>query len=164
MSDYSKSVNFDKNLIKTPAKFLDKMPKIEPNEEELKEKYMQFKMMQEQLEKLQEHGEMLKQRNSELDVTIESLKEIGKTKKDTEILAPLADGIFMRTQLKDNEKLILNVGADVVIEKNISDVMKLIEEQKKGITLKVIELDGFKQELQNQSMKMYQELEENMEE
>ncbi|MBI2112694.1 hypothetical protein HYT52_04125 [Candidatus Woesearchaeota archaeon] len=56
------------------------MPKTEPNEEELKEKYMQFKMMQEQLEKLQEHGEMLKQRNSELDTTLESLKEIGKTK------------------------------------------------------------------------------------
>ncbi|MBI2112693.1 hypothetical protein HYT52_04120 [Candidatus Woesearchaeota archaeon] len=70
----------------------------------------------------------------------------------------------MKTQLKDNEKLILNVGADVVIEKNVAEVMKLIEEQKKGITLKVIELEGFKQELQNQSMKIYQELEENMEE
>lgn len=140
------------------------MPKTKPTEEELKQKYMQFKMMQEQLEKLQEHAEMLKQRNSELELTSESLKEIEKTKANTEILAPLADGIFMKTELKDNQKLILNVGADVIVEKDVPEVLKLIEEQKQSLILKVVEVESIIENIQQQSILIYQELEENMSE
>ncbi|MFH1276127.1 MAG: prefoldin subunit alpha [Candidatus Woesearchaeota archaeon] len=139
------------------------MNKTEPNEEELKQKYMQFKMLQEQLEKLQEHAEMLNQRNSELEITKESLAEIKNTKANTEILAPLADGIFMKTELKENQKLMLNVGADTVVEKDVEEVITLIEEQKKQITIKVIEVEEIMQELQRQSMNIYQELEKHME-
>jgi prefoldin alpha subunit len=132
------------------------------NEEELKEKYMQFKQIQEHLEHLGKQAEMFNERNVDLEVTKESLEEIKLTKDKTEILAPLADGIFMKTELRDNSKLLVNIGSDTVVEKSVDEVIELINGQKKELTLKIVELESVMHEMQTNAMKIYQEVEKNM--
>ncbi|MBI2665556.1 prefoldin subunit alpha [Candidatus Woesearchaeota archaeon] len=132
-------------------------------EEELQEKYLQFKTLQEHIEQITEQAEMLNQRNVELEATKESLDEIGKTKVNTEMLAPLAEGIFMKTQLKDNTNIIVNVGADITVEKPVSDVRKMLEEQKKELTMKIIEAQALLQGMQKEAMEIYQFIQEHAE-
>ena len=87
------------------------------------------------------------------------MEELEKTKTQTEILAPIANGVFIRTALQDNEKLIVNIGANTTVEKTVPEVIKIMEEQKRQATLNLIEAEAVMQELQQQAMKIYQEVE-----
>ncbi len=127
------------------------------SEEEMKEKYLQFQVIQQQLEQVSEHAQLLNQRNAELDVSINAIKEIGKTEKDREILAPIADGIFFKAILKDNAAFIVNVGSETAVEKTMPQVVKLLEEQKENLNLQIIQAEAILQELNSQALKIYQE-------
>ena len=130
------------------------------NEEQMKEKYMQFQAIQQQLEKINEHLEMLTQQSGEVEISINAIKEIGKTEINNDILAPIANGIFIKAKLLDNKKLVVNVGSDTTVEKTVDEVVKLLEEQQKQVNKGMVEADSAMQELSSQAMKMYQEIEE----
>jgi prefoldin alpha subunit len=130
------------------------------NEEQIQQKYMQFQAMQQQLEQISQHLELLNQQNDELDISINAVKELGNTKVDNELLAPIADGIFFKGVLKDNQKLIVNVGSDTTVEKTVPEVVKLLEEQKKDVSKRMIEVDAMMQDMSLQAMQLYQEVEE----
>ena len=130
------------------------------NEEQIQQKYMQFQAMQQQLEQISQHLELLNQQNDELDISINAVKELGNTKVDNELLAPIADGIFFKGVLKDNQKLSVNVGSDTTVEKTVPEVVKLLEEQKKDVSKRMIEVDAMMQDMSLQAMQLYQEVEE----
>ncbi|MBT4805091.1 prefoldin subunit alpha [Candidatus Woesearchaeota archaeon] len=130
------------------------------NEEEIQQKYMQFQAMQQQLEQISQHLELLNQQNAELDISINAVKELSETKVDNELLAPIADGIFFKGVLKDNQKLVVNVGSDTTVEKSIPEVVKLLEDQKKDVSKRMMEADSMMQDMSLQAMQLYQEVEE----
>tara|TARA_Y100000310_G_C20205672_1_gene588977 strand:+ start:117 stop:518 length:402 start_codon:yes stop_codon:yes gene_type:complete len=129
------------------------------NEEQMKEKYGQFQAIQQQLEQVNEHLEMLTQQSQEVDISINAIKKIGETKQENEILAPVANGVFIKAKLLDNQKLVVNVGSDTTVEKTVDEVVKLLEEQRNQVNKKMVEADSVMQELSSQAMKMYQEIE-----
>ena len=128
-------------------------------EEELQQKYMQFQLLQQQLEQVNQHMEQLTQQAAEIERSIQAIKEISKTEVDNEILAPITNGIFIKAKLLDNEKLIVNVGADITVEKTISEVIKLLEEQKKQLHQQMMEADAFLREMSAEAQIIYQEIE-----
>jgi len=128
-------------------------------EEQIKEKYSQFQYLQQQMEQINEHLQLLNQNVAELDISINAIKEIGKTKIDEEILAPVANGIFIKAQLKDNQKLVVNVGSNVTVEKNPAQVVELLEEQKKQLAERIVEAEEVIGQINEQAMKIYQEVE-----
>jgi len=134
----------------------------EVSEEQIKEKYMQFQFLQKNIEQLSSHLEMLNQQNAELEISIHALQELGKSKVGDEILAPIADGIFLRAELKENQKFIVNVGSGITVEKTKEQVIELLETQKKEISEKIIEAEAILQELNAQALKIYQEVEEHV--
>ena len=128
-------------------------------QEKLQQKYHHFKFLQEQLEQIAQQVQLLRQQYAELDAAKEAVEEIGKSPKNTEILAPIAEGLFMKVQLQDNTKVILNVGANAAVEKNVSEVRKILETQKQEMTLRMIEGEAVLEQLQQQVMKTYKEIE-----
>ncbi len=128
-------------------------------ENEIQEKYMQFQYLQQQLEQISQHLEMLNQQNADLDISINAVTELGKTKLGNELLAPIADGVFLRGELKDNKKLVINVGMNTTVEKTVPEVIKLLENQKSQLQLRLIEVEAVRQELTSQTMKLYKEIE-----
>ena len=127
-------------------------------EEEVQQKYTQFRLIQEQLEQLSQQAEMLNQQNAELEISQNALVELEKTKLDTEVLAQIANGVFIRTTLEDNQKVIINIGANTTAERSVPEVIALLEEQKKEMTLQVIEAEAVMQELQSQAQRIYTEI------
>ena len=125
----------------------------------LQQKYLHFKFLQEQLEQIAQQVQLIRQQYAELDAAKETIEEIGKSAKNTEILAPVAEGLFMKVQLQDPTKVILNVGANVAVEKNVSEVRNILENQKQEMTLRMIEGETVLEQLQQQVMKIYKEIE-----
>ena len=62
--------------------------------------------------------------------------------------------------MKDNQKLIVNVGSDTTVEKSVPEVVKLLEDQKKDVSKRMVEADAMMQEFSQQAMQLYQEVEE----
>lgn len=127
--------------------------------EELKEKYMQFQTLQRHIEQISEHLQMFNQQIQEIEISSDSLKEVAETKQDTEMLCPLANGIFLKTKLNDNKKIIVNVGADTTVEKTIPQVIEMLEKQKHKVMKKIVEAESMLQEMHSQAMKIYKEVE-----
>ncbi len=127
------------------------------DEKQIEDKYMQLQLLQQQVEQITEYVEQLQMQDRELDISLEALTELQKTNVNTEILAPIANGIFFKAELKDNQKLTINVGSEVAVEKTIPEVIKLLEEQKEKITENIAEAETVLQQLHEQGRKLYQE-------
>lgn len=128
-------------------------------DENVEGKYMQLQLLQ-QLQQLTEYVEKLQIQQTELDTSIEALTELQKTKVNSGILAPIANGIFIKAELKDNTRLVVNVGSGVTVEKSIPEVITLLEEQKQKITENISEAEAVVQQLQEISRKNLQDSEE----
>ncbi len=127
------------------------------DETKTEDKYMQLQLLQQQVEQITEYVEQLQVQDRELDISLEALTELQKTTVNTEILAPIANGIFFKAELKDNQKLTINVGSEVAVEKTIPEVIRLLEEQKEKITEHIAEAETVLQQLHEQGRRLYPE-------
>jgi prefoldin alpha subunit len=132
----------------------------EHNEDAIREKFMEFQTLQKHIEHIGEQAEMLNQQSVEIEISKSALKTISNEKIGNEVLAPIANGIFLKTKLEDNQKLIVNVGSNVTVEKTPDEVIKLLEEQGEKIVQKIDEANQLIQQLQNQAMAIFQEVQE----
>ena len=128
-------------------------------QQELQQKFMQFQMLQKHIEQISEHLQMFAQQAEEIEMSASSLQELGNVKNDTEILCPVTNGIFLKAVLKDNQKLLVNVGADTTVEKTIPQVVEMLGEQRKKVLTKVKEGEQLLQNLHQQGMQIYQDIE-----
>lgn len=125
---------------------------------QIQEKYAEFQALQQQLEQFTQHLELLQQHLKEVSQSIQAVEDLEKTKIGSEILAPLANGIFIKAELKDNHKLIVNVGADVTVEKTGAEVIKLLQEQQNDLANKQAEAEQTILPLQNHILQIYEEI------
>lgn len=130
------------------------------SEEQLKEKYMEFQMLQKQVEQLNEHIGTMNQQDTELDISINAIQELAETKIDTEILAPIANGIFVQSKLIENQKFIVNVGADTTVERTSLEVVALLQQQKEELASNLVEAQQVLQQMTSHLMSIYHEVEE----
>lgn len=98
-------------------------------EEELQKLYMEFQMLHSNIKQLEKQNEVLEKQLMELLMANQSLNDMKKTKKGTEILVPLSSGIYAKAELKDNENFIVNVGANITVNKDLESTKKVIENQ-----------------------------------
>ncbi len=126
--------------------------------EEIQQKYMQFQLMQQQLEQVGKHLEMLQEQNAELNLSLEAIRELEKAPLNNEFLAPIANGIFVKGELKDNKKMIVNVGSGVTVEKTAAEILELLQNQRRELTANLLEAEAVMQQLQEQTLRIYQEL------
>ena len=135
-----------------------KETKTQP-EQQLQQKYLQFQMLQQQIEQTSQQLEVMAQQYAELEISQDALKQLKETPKNSEVLATIAPGIFIKTSLKDNQKLIINVGASTTAEKTVPQVIEMLEKQKKEMEKNITQSDASLQALSQQAMKLYQEIE-----
>ncbi len=82
----------------------------------------------------------------EASSAINSLKSIDN-KTDDEMLVPMGLGTLVKTKLIPNQKLILNVGAGVAIEKDQNYAINFLESRLKEMQVALQEIDGQKQQV-----------------
>jgi prefoldin alpha subunit len=128
-------------------------------EQDWQEKYKHFQMLQEHIEQMTHHVQMLGQQSEELEISKNALVELTKTEIGTEILAPLSNGIFIKSNLVDNKKVIINVGSNTTVERTIPEAVELLEKEHVKIRTRVVEAEEMLQNLHQQTMKISQEVE-----
>lgn len=102
---------------------------MDEKEKKAQEAYMQFQMLEQQIKQLQGQFEMVTQQLMELSATNNSLDDFQKIGLSGEAFIPLSSGIFAKASIRDTSELLVNVGANVVVKKDIASTKKLIQSQ-----------------------------------
>ncbi|MDK2929812.1 MAG: prefoldin alpha subunit [Methanococcus sp.] len=116
--------------------------------EELQNQFMALDVYNQQVQKLQEELSNIDMMIMELLKSIESMEGLKSSK---EILLPLGAGAFIKAEAQNPEKIVLSVGVDVLLEKDVDDV--IVDFQKS-----VEELEKTKELVNNQIQKTNQEI------
>jgi len=106
-------------------------------ENQLKEKLLAYRALESRITTLAKQQNMFASKILELQSTIESIDEIkkgdkaGKTAND--ILFPLGSAAYTKGVIADKNRLIVEVGAGVALEKTSDDATAILEKRKKEL-------------------------------
>jgi len=103
---------------------------------------MQMQLIEQQMQQVQKQLKIIEGQIQELNLTEQALDDLKTTKPGTEILVPMASGIFVKAELKENKELAINVGADTVVKKDVDEAKKLITDQIEEVTKMQQELNS----------------------
>ena len=99
------------------------------DQKEFQEKLVRYQILEGRVKALLQRREMLITKIVEVENTLTSMGEIEK-EKESEILLPLGSNVYIPGILKDVKKMIVEIGADVALEKDIVDAKKILGERK----------------------------------
>ena len=102
---------------------------MEEKEKKAQEMYMEFQMLDQHIKQLQKQLQAITQQLMEFEATSMSLEDLQKVPQGKEIFVPLSSGIFTKATIKDTSELLVNVGANVIVQKDIASTKKLISNQ-----------------------------------
>lgn len=100
---------------------------------ERREKLLELQMLDQQIKQIEEQMANIEGQVFEVNNLIENLSELKSMKDNQEILVPVANGIFMKANIKDSNNLKVNVGSGVVVEKTLDETKEMLKEQIKSI-------------------------------
>ena len=127
-----------------------------PNEQEMKQAYMEYQMVQQHVTQLQKQIETVQEQLQDIANVIANLDEMKKVKEGSEMLVPVANGVFMKTTLVDNKDLLVNVGGNTTVKKSFSEVGEMLVKQQKEMEEIYAQLVVQFQQLHSQSEKLEQ--------
>jgi len=118
-------------------------------EEQQQELMFKLSMYEQQINQLQEQVQAVERSIVDLGNLSLGLEEL-KGKKDSEIMAHIGKGIFVKSKIID-EDLVVDVGGKNFVKKSIPETRKLVEEQIK-------KLENIKEELDSNAENLSEEI------
>ena len=116
------------------------------NEEQTQQLLYQMQMLEGYLSELSQKEATIVSVIREASSAIQSLQIIDN-KTDNETLVPVGLGTFVKTKVIPNEKLILNIGAGIAIEKDKDSAINFLELRLKEMQVALQETSNQKQQI-----------------
>ena len=116
------------------------------SEEQAQQLLYQMQMLEGYLSELSQKEATIVSVIREASSAIQSLKTIDN-KPDNETLTPVGVGTFIKTKVVPNEKLILNIGAGIAIEKDKDSSINFLELRLKEMQVALQETSNQKQQI-----------------
>lgn len=114
---------------------------------EEKEKILLYQLLQTRMEELKNQLSILEQSFIEIETTISGLDILDGNEKG--VLVPFGSGCYTQGILKGEKKVLVDIGAKIFVEKDVSDAKKLLEERKENITKALTNLQSEANEIIN---------------
>ena len=121
----------------------------------------EIQTLHEGLESLSQTAKEVEKQLDSITITKNAIDTIVETKEGTEILAPLADGIFVKTKLDKDKTLIINIGSETTVEKTAKQVQEMIQRHEKTLTKQKVTLEKQIETKGTKLLQMMQNYEEN---
>ena len=83
------------------------------------------------IEALQKQIEQLNSSITEISLSIETLNELKKGDKGVEVLVPIGRHVLVKMNLEKADKVLLSLGASVLVEKPVDAALEELEEERK---------------------------------
>jgi len=140
---------------------------MEEKQNELRGLTTEIEQLQNQVNAHNQNLELLSMSVQEMRQTVETLEELKNTEPGREVLLPLGTGSFLKSTLKQNDRVIIGIGAGFSVEKEIDEakaiVDKRIQETDSAVQQtreRIAEISGRLEELTPRWQNLYRELSE----
>jgi prefoldin alpha subunit len=130
--------------------------KVPPDDEDFQKSLMQLRVFEGSARALQARLEMVNAALNEFSLASTTLEGVKTQKSDEDALIPVGGGSYVRVKLSDISKIVMGVGAGVVVEKPIQDSINEIKER-------IADFDKARTSLQEQLNQALYRIEENRE-
>ncbi|MCS7097232.1 MAG: prefoldin subunit alpha [Candidatus Methanomethylicia archaeon] len=109
-------------------------------EEEIGRIYAQITTLNSIAEALKEQSENLQRQILDLQLSLDTLNEIGRLGKSHKILLPLGSSLMIDAIIVDDENSYINIGSNVVIKRSNRDVRGILEKRMEMLQKQHIEV------------------------
>lgn len=103
--------------------------KLEEKQKEMQRLTSEIEALQNQIEVHKQNLELLTMSSAEMRQTLETLEQLKSTEAGREVLIPLGSGSFVKSSLKQNDKVIISVGSGFSIEKDIDEAKAIVDKR-----------------------------------
>jgi prefoldin alpha subunit len=117
------------------------------SEQQLRQTISALDLSKAQLENLSRQQELIRASLEEHIRAKETAEAFSKAAKGEEVLVPAGAGVFLHAKIGDAKSGIANIGAGVMMEKDLPDIVKILE-------TRITELRAAEQELDEQGEKI----------
>lgn len=114
--------------------------------QEIQKKYLELQNIEQHIKQSQQQILLLNQQLLEFMKLIESIEDFKKIKENSKAFASLGSGIYVEAEIKNTNKLLINVGSDVSVLKKPDEAKEMINKQVEDLK-EIIKKTG--EELQN---------------
>jgi prefoldin alpha subunit len=119
-------------------------------ENQMKEILVNLKYLESQIAAVQGQLQVLERGLIEIGTTKISLDSIKDLKKDVSSFYPLGSGMFAKGTLMKQDRLLVDVGAGAIIEKDITDAEKILQSREADIRTNITNYQGLLANLEKQ--------------
>ncbi len=142
----------------------ESMPDKAENQAEIqakvREKLLVLQQLQSESESIQRRIVELELVDAELDRTIESLEYFNSLDGSVEALMNLGGGVFAYVDVKDSKKMLVDVGAGVIVEKEVGDAIASLKNKKEKIEENIKKLGEVLEQIARQAERIQAEIAE----
>jgi prefoldin alpha subunit len=111
-----------------------------------------------QIEILSRQMQMIEQRRFESFAAIDTLKELGEDGSDV-VLLQLGGGASLRVKVVDPNKVLLNIGSDVIVERQNAEAIEFLQDRATEMEAMVKKLSANIEEIRTQANEVAKRIE-----
>jgi len=134
------------------------MEQQKEREKEIREKYLALQQLQAESEIIQRKIIELELAHSQLEKTIESLEFFNSVDGNVNALMNLGGGVFAYVNISNVKKLLVDVGAGVMIEKDVKEAIEFLKKKKENIEQAMAQLEQALQQVVEKAKSVQDEL------
>ena len=117
-----------------------KVDTSEEKKEELQQKLIIYQLLQKRLEELQQHALLLERRFVEIETAKNTVADIEKLSKGSELYFPLGSGVFAKGSIVSISDMMVELGSGIVMAKDPKSVKDFLEGKEKELEKSADEL------------------------
>jgi len=102
------------------------------DQEELDRIAEELQIQQERGEAIRQQIQVLQANAVEIGAALQAIENLGRATKD--VLVPLGAGAYLSCPKPDQEKVIISIGANVLVNKKPEEALKILQERQKKVT------------------------------
>ena len=99
----------------------------EGEKQKLQEKYVEFQLLQERIQEVEQQRQFIAQQNNELHKTRDSLSGLSSAHTGEQIFSQIGSGVFIRTKLDEINYVLINIGANIFASKTIEETRTFLD-------------------------------------
>jgi prefoldin alpha subunit len=97
------------------------------NEDVLRRLVVELQILQETAESIQSRIGLTNAAINEVQIAYNTLEGIKKEKRGSSLLIPIGGGSYVKSKLDDSNTLIVGIGANVAVEKNVDEAQEAFQ-------------------------------------
>ncbi|MCS7140446.1 MAG: prefoldin subunit alpha [Candidatus Nezhaarchaeota archaeon] len=101
--------------------------KIKPPREDVSKLVAEWQYLQSLAEVLKQRIDLASAAITEMESTIQAIDELSKITEEVETFFMLGTNAYARGKIIDTKKILVNIGANVLVEKSLEDAKKFFE-------------------------------------